>query len=66
MRSALDNRALIKYQYQSRILDRRQPMRNHENRLALCELFERELYLMLIFRVCKGGRLIQYDDRRIL
>ena len=45
--------------------DSGQPVRNHERRSIFHQPFQRVLHQRLGFRIERGGRLIQHDDRRV-
>lgn len=65
MFSALDDLALLDHNNLIGMLDRAQPVGNDHRRPVLHQLHQRVLHKLLGFRIQRGGRLVQDQDRWI-
>eukprot|EP00968_Pinguiococcus_pyrenoidosus_P026305 scaffold7067_cov245-Pinguiococcus_pyrenoidosus.AAC.18 len=66
MRALLHDGALVEHDDLIRVLDRAQPMRDHQAGAILAQAIESRLHALLGARVQRGCRLVEEDHRRIL
>ena len=61
-----DHVAVLDHEDAVGMRDRGQPVRDHQRGAALAQFGDRLLHLTLGFRIERGGRLVEQDDRRVL
>ena len=66
MCACFNNLAVIKYNYLISVSNSGKSMRDFNNSFALCKRGKCFFNQNLVFRIGKGGRLVEYNNRRVL